>query len=209
MTHALPKWRGYQEGAYAVRPFHRDETTLSASAAAIYRELAQLGVHPARPEEIPEAREMAASLIGPGIVQSNFVSSVHERCGSAVFVSRIGDRLTGVLAVIPVNVSGLNALNNDRFNALAPEMSEVARRGEEPAAIYVWGMAAQLKMAGARLSSGLLAMGDRATPHLPYFARAATPAGAHLLRRTGFSDFAGSSSGLLRREPAQSRRAAA
>lgn len=152
---------------------------------------------------------MAARLIGPQIVQPEALRMVQERSGSALFVTRGPKGLTGVLALIPLSSEGLNALESGRFDSLAPQPAEIAMIGQEPEAIYVWGIAAIRKMAGAWLSNGLLAVFDEATPHLPYFARAATSAGEHLLLRVGFAPHPGPITGLLRRAPALTRRVAA
>ncbi len=192
-----------------MRPFLADQFSPSCSVQAIEKQLARLNVHPAAPGEVAAARELGARLIGPAIVSQDALRAVQDRSGCALFVTRDGETVTGVLATIPLGEAGLAAVEADRFSGLSPDPAHVARIGEEPVAIYVWGMAAERKMAGARLCSGLLAMGDRATPHLPYFGRAASATGLHLLQRTGFTPMAASQTGLLRREPALSRKVAA
>ena len=152
---------------------------------------------------------MAARMIGPRIVESDSLRLVQEHSGSALFVTRDPKGLTGVLALIPLNLTGLEALEVGRFDGLAPRLDQVAPIGEEPAGLYVWGIAAIRKMAGAWLSNGLLAVFDDAAPHLPVFATPASSAGDHLLRKVGFESYPGSTTGLLRREPANLRRAAA
>lgn len=194
-----------------MRPFLHDELSPSCSAQSIKNELARLNVQPARAEEIEAARALGAALIGPAIVTPEALRDVQEWSGSALFVTRDKDdgSLTGVAAVLLMSAQGLAALEAERFDGRDPDLAHVAEVGDEPSAVYVWGLAAIRKMAGARLTAGLLAMGDLATPHLPYFGRAASDTGLHLLIRTGFVPCPGSPSGLLRRAPALSRKAAA
>jgi hypothetical protein len=152
---------------------------------------------------------MAARAIGPYIVGPEALRLVQERSGCALFVTRGSKGLTGVLALMPLRAGGLAALEAGRFDGLSPALEQITPIGEEPATLYVWGIAAVRKMAGAWLSNGLLAVFDNAAPHLPIFATPASPAGDHLLRKVGFEPFPGSATGLLRREPALARRAAA
>ena len=192
-----------------MRPFHPAQFKPSSSAMAVAAVLAHRDIHPARADEISEARDMAARRIGSAIVGSDALQQVQDRSGSALFVTRGPSGLTGVLAIIPLTLDGLRALETGQFDGLSPKLEQITSAGEEPAALYVWGIAAVRKMAGAWLSNGLLAVFDEAVPHLPIFATPATPQGDHLLRRVGFESYPGSSTGLLRREPAALRRVAA
>jgi hypothetical protein len=168
---------------------------------AIRTELARREIHPARLDDIVQARDMAAKRIGAGIAQADVLMTVHERSGLSLFTTRDRDGVTGALAIVPLSVSGLFAIENNGFDSLAPDLGHVAAAGDDPVAIYIWGVAAIRKMAGGWLSNGLAALFETATPRLPYFATPATSAGAHLLQRTGFRPFPGSADGLMRRPP--------
>lgn len=194
-----------------MRPNHTTESASDARVSARIRdELAHLEIHPARADEVLEARDFAAGLIGPDIVTPEGLQMVHERSGAGLFVVRDEEELTGVLAIILLSAQGLAAIEADRFDALSPDPAHVARFDEEPAALYGWGIAATRKFVARRLVDGLSLLANGVIGHMPYFARAATPAGARLLiERIGFRPYPGSQTGLLQLDPHLGGRVAA
>ncbi len=177
---------------------------------AIRAELALLDIYPASRTEVVEARHFAARLIGGTIVTPEGLQRVHEHSGAGLFVYHDDEELTGVLALVMLNAAGHDAIRGEAFDALDPDLAHVAREGEDPAALYGWGIAATRKMTARRLVDGLSAIANGPVGHLPYYSRAATPQGERLLiERIGFRPYPGSATGLLQLAPHLGSRIAA
>lgn len=178
--------------------------------SAIRKDLAAFDLVPAVAADIAEARTFAAKLIGPNIVAAAALQRVHERSGAGLFLAREEGRLTGVLAFVLLNPAGLAAVWDQSFNAVDPEPAHVVAAGQEPVAVYGWGVAATTKPSAVRLIDGARAMGADAAAGLPYFARPTTEAGHRLMReRLNFVDCPGSTTGLVWLPPAHLREVAA
>ena len=172
-------------------------------ASRLRRELGAFGVAPAEGAEIAAARAFAAQLIGEGIVAAADLERVHRLTGeSALFIAREDGEMTGVLAFVLLNVSGLRAVLTGAFNALAPAAEHVAGPGNPACAFYGWGVAATTKPSARRVIDGARAVMAGACGHLPKFARPTTEAGHRLMReRLGFEDLPGSFDGLVWQPP--------
>ena len=172
-------------------------------SARLRRDLAAFDVQAAHGAEVPAARQFAAQLIGEGIVTAADLERVHRLTDeSALFVAREDGELTGVLAFVLLNVSGLRAVLTGAFNALAPAAEHVAGPGEPACAFYGWGVAATTKPSARRVIDGARAIMAGAVGHLPKFARPTTEAGHRLMReRLGFEDLPGSFDGLVWQPP--------
>ena len=117
--------------------------------------------------------------------------------------------MTGVLAFVLLNVSGLRAVLTGSFNALAPAAEHVAGPGNPACAFYGWGVAATTKLSARRVIDGAKAVMAGACGHLPKFARPTTEAGHRLMReRLGFEDLPGSFDGLVWQPPMEQAAAA-
>ncbi len=172
-------------------------------AGRLRRELAAFQVRPAEGAEIAGARAFAAQLIGEGIVSAEDLERVHRLTDeSALFVAREDGEMTGVLAFVLLNVSGLRAVLTGAFNALAPAAEHVAGPGSPACAFYGWGVAATTRPSARRVIDGARAIMAGACGHLPKFARPTTEAGHRLMReRLGFEDLPGSFDGLVWQPP--------
>jgi len=179
-------------------------------AGRLRRELGAFGVEPATGAEITAARAFAAQLIGEGIVAAADLERVHRLTGeSALFIAREDGEMTGVLAFVLLNVSGLRAVLTGAFNALAPAAEHVAGPGAPACAFYGWGVAATTKPSARRVIDGAKAVMAGACGHLPKFARPTTEAGHRLMReRLGFEDLPGSFDGLVWQPPMEQAAAA-
>jgi hypothetical protein len=179
-------------------------------AGRLRRELDAFGVRPAEGAEIAVARAFAAQLIGEGIVAAADLERVHRLTGeSALFIAREDGEMTGVLAFVLLNVSGLRAVLTGAFNALAPAAEHVAGPGAPACAFYGWGVAATTKPSARRVIDGAKAVMAGACGHLPKFARPTTEAGHRLMReRLGFENLPGSFDGLVWQPPMEQAAAA-
>lgn len=164
---------------------------------AIHAIHAAFDIWPAFSEQMTEAREFAAALIGGEIVTAQTLDWVHERTGAAVFLAREEGRLTGVWAAVLLSEAGVLACHADRFNALDPDARHVAAAPERPAGLYIWGVAGSTRRSAARVVAAHEAV-VQATDHVPRFARPMTEAGRRLAaRRNHFTPVHGSTSGLV------------
>ena len=154
--------------------------------------LGSLGLQSAALNELHEARAVAERLIGPSIVSLPALERVHRQTrGGAVFVHRSGRDLAGVLAFLPLSRDGLDAIQSDRLDARAPAPGHVAKYGDEPEAVYLWGGAGSTRQSSAVLIRGAVAVRDDVYPLTPFYSRAATPDGARLLTgRLGYRPLA-------------------
>jgi hypothetical protein len=160
--------------------------------------LEMFSVFPARMDEIARGRTIAAELIGPGIATEDTFAAIHQRTGAGVFVYRQDGLAQGFLGVILLRRSGLEKLQVDKFNAVDPDIEDVCVTGEEPAAVYGWGFAAATARSSGAMVLGLMALRDQAGLNVPFFCRAATPAGAKvILGKMGYAPHPGSNTGLL------------
>jgi len=177
--------------------------------ARLRRELAGFALRPARADETPAARGLAARLIGEGIVSARDLERVHRASGGAsLFLAHEEGALTGVLAFVLLGRAGLQAVRDGSFDALAPADAHLARPGQPASAFYGWGVAATTKASARRLIDGSRAIMDGVLGHLPKFARPTTEAGHRLMReRLGFVDLP-ASRGLVWQPPVQEAAAA-
>lgn len=164
--------------------------------------LETFGVFAARSDELARGRAIAAELISPDVASEDAFAAVHNRTGAGVFVYRQDGLAQGFLGVILLRASGLAKIEADTFNAVAPDIDDVCEAGEEPAAVYGWGFAATTARAAGAMVMGLMALRDRAGLDVPFFCRAATPAGAKvILGKMGYAPLESSVTGLLVRYP--------
>lgn len=93
----------------------------------------------------------------------------------------------GFVACLMLNADGLAALKKGTLDASDPPTAMLAGQHERPAGIYVWAVYAR-----RRLSGGVGLVFDRLSSptyrDVDFYARAATPEGADLLRSLGFAE---------------------
>jgi len=176
----------------------RGVSSQSAVVSAIHATLATFDMWPAAPDQMVEARDFAAGLIGGDIVTPQTLAWVHERTGGALFLAREEGRLTGVWAGVLLTEAGVRACHADTFNALDPDPDHVAEKWEDPAGVYAWGIAGSTRESAKRVVEAAGGALFRVTlAHLPYFTRPATPAGVRLvIERFNFMAVPSSTSGL-------------
>ncbi len=94
-----------------------------------------------------------------------------------------GDR--GIVALLPLNDEGADAITNGDFNSAAPDSAWIAPSGEQPAAIYVW----LIYMPGS-FGRMLTAFADALEPFLttpiPIFSKAVSEHSKRLQQTSGF-----------------------
>lgn len=174
----------------------------AAPARRIFACLETFGVFPARADEFARGRAIAAELISPDLASEETFAAVHSRNGAGVFVYRQDGLAQGFLGVILLRASGLAKIEADDFDAVSPDLADICVEGEEPAAVYGWGFAATTARAAGAMVMGLMALREQAGLNVPFFCRAATPAGVKvILGKMGYAPFPGSRTGILARFP--------
>lgn len=140
--------------------------------------MADAGLEVATDGDIGEAHALVERLVGPPLAGVEAMRAIHTRTQASVFVIREDGRITGVLGELPLVEAGMKALEAGQFNGAAPDLDHIARPGDPVAAYYCWGFAAETRRASAIGVKGVIAARDDVYADLPFFARAAKPAGA-------------------------------
>ena len=178
----------------------------SAVIDAIHVSHARFDLRAAAPELIVEARDFAAELIGGKIATVQTLAWVHERTGAALFLAREEGRLTGVWATVLLSEAGVRACHADDFDGLEPDRRHVAKKSEDPAGHYAWGIAGSTRESAKRVVAAADALYWSVLPHLPFFTRPTTPAGVRVVvERLGFGPVPGSQTGLVWMGPRSDR----
>jgi hypothetical protein len=188
----------------------RSKSRFSPTVVGIRAAFAEFGVTSAEPREIAEAQAFASRLIGGKLVSPEKLASIHRTTGAGLFLVHEDGELTAIFAMVLLNPAGRRAVEADEFDSLDPPPRHVIGPGEEPAAIYGWGIAATNHPAAQRIIDACGLLGRTAAPHLPIFARPVTPRGLRLMvERMNFKPVPGSTTGLVWAEPTALAAAAA
>jgi len=144
--------------------------------------MAALGLRLATDDDIAEGHAMARRLVGPAIASLEAMLAVQHLTGCASFAMRGADGgLVGVLSVIPLASSAKASLADGGFDGLAPPASMLARPGQKASAFYGWGMAGLTPRGRAAVIAGAMKLQREVYGDLPFYARAATSEGEHVL----------------------------
>lgn len=142
-------------------------------------------VRPARLDELPEMVALARREVAGISASDGVVRRIFDRNPESIFGFRRDRRLTGGVAFLYLNEEGLEHLLLDMIDFADPDLRLLAHRGEEPAAIYFWALAAK-----GHCSAGLGGVNawTRAWPYAraDYYAQPSSPDGARFLQRYGF-----------------------
>ena len=124
--------------------------------------------------------EMIIREIGPDVAPFGVVKSVYSYNPTSFWgIYRSPDdqrrmpKLLGFISYMPLNVFGVAALKANSFDARDPDLSFIARKGEEPTALYLWAIVAH----GLKTLAGQLvahALGTDLFERLPVFATVST-----------------------------------
>lgn len=159
--------------------------------------LAGIDLYPAEPEECDAGRAIAAELISPHVALASTFRRVHARTGCSVYVSRQDGRVSGVLGLVPLRPAGLKAVEEHVFEARNPPDDLVCEPGDLFPGLYGWGFAASTRRASALVVMGAIKIRER-YPDIPFFTRAATPAGVKVIcGRMGYAPYPGAPDDLL------------
>lgn len=139
--------------------------------------------------EIPAISAMARSMV-PGVQigeQGLLQHHLHDHESILVFARQ--GRLLGGMAFLYLGESGHEALMSGELTPAHPDFGLLARRGEQVAAIYIWGMGA--------IGRGIAGLGKMSAflrqpryVNADCFAQPSTAAGRDLMIATGFRPIA-------------------
>src|SRR5262249_10362655 len=152
---------------------------------------ARIEVRPVAYVEIPAISAMARSMV-PGVQigeQGLLQHYLHDEESILVFAQ--AGRLLGGMAFLYLGERGPEALMAGELTPTHPEFGMLARRDEQVAAIYIWGMGAIGRgIAGLGKTSAFLRQPRYANANC--FAQPSTDAGRDLMIATGFRPIASS-----------------
>jgi hypothetical protein len=150
---------------------------------------AKVEVRPAAYVEIPDISAMARSMV-PGVQigeQGLLRHYLHDDKCILVFAQE--GRLLGGMAFLYLGERGLDALMSGELTPTHPDFDLLARRDEQVAAIYIWGMGAIGRgIAGLGKMSAFLRQPRYFDANC--FAQPSTAAGRELMIATGFRPIA-------------------
>jgi len=99
------------------------------------------------PSQIVEIHEMALKELGPNICSLEVLKSAYGHNPLSLWgIYRSADerrqtpRLGGFFAYLPLNEAGNAALKADTLEMKSPDLSLVAKAGEDPVTLYLWAM---------------------------------------------------------------------
>ncbi len=170
----------------------------SSLNSRIRRTLAAFDLRPASGAALDAGHQLAARLIGPGIATLETLRAVQRHTALAAFVRHEGEEVAGVFVFLLLNAHGHAAVLLDQFDGLSPPLDQLAVPGKPPSAYYGWGFAGVTPSARAAVVAGADALRHGPLAHIPFFCRAATPAGRRAVTlKLGYRDLPGSTSGMF------------
>src|SRR5262249_45326984 len=96
-------------------------------------------------DELPQFYEMTVAEIGPNVASLDVITAVYEANPIALWgIYRSNDeqrrdaRLIGFIAYLPLNEAGHLALRSHKIDGGKPDLSLLAKAGEDPAVLYLW-----------------------------------------------------------------------
>jgi predicted GNAT family N-acyltransferase len=96
-------------------------------------------------EDLPQIYEMTVAEIGPNVASFEVIKSVYEANPIALWAlyrsndeQRRLSRLIGFIAYLPLNKAGNAALRAHKIDGSNPDLSLLAKPGEDPAVLYLW-----------------------------------------------------------------------
>jgi hypothetical protein len=178
--------------------------------AAILAVAEMVGLAPPRDDELPAARELAATLMGQEVVSVATLRAVQAVQPTATLVYRNDEgRVIGVSGQLLLRPSSVRPLFEGAFDALDVDTGHLCRPGETPALGYCWGVAAATKAAAGAVIGFNKRVRELLFDDLTIFTRAVTPVGRHTaLNRHGYVPLRGPDDDLLIRLPERQAAAA-
>ena len=168
-----------------------------APTARILELFARFEVAPVPLSEMQAARDYVAGLVKLPIASAAAMRRVHRWSGLGLLKAE-EDGLAGVIGIVPLSATGLEAIYNDEFNAIDPAEGHVSAINAPPSGIFGWGIAATSHQATKRMIAAADVVTRELLPHLAWFGRTVTDDGERLImRRLGWKPLPGSTAGIV------------
>jgi len=133
-------------------------------------------------EEVRFGRDIAACLIDANVAPADAYLQIQRHAGVCPLVYREDGQVTGMMAMLLLNIKGHVALRQGCFNAHTPSMNHLSAAEEPINAGYGWGFAATTKEAGRAVVGATDAFHRKLFHTIDCYTRAATPDGVRVLR---------------------------
>jgi len=148
-----------------------------------------LTIHNPSYGQVKSLIEMARTKI-EGLADEETVKQVYAHNPDSIFVvTRKGkkdDSPTGVMAQLPLNKEGHQALFDKTLDTVSPDLRYVAQQHEVPSAIYSWCMVLDARTAGG-ISLLIERFSSPKNISAPIYCRPATPKAAEFFHSVGFT----------------------
>ena len=163
-----------------------------------YTELyTKAGLHVASREECDAGRAIAAKLIGSRIASVATVLRVQAIGGAIISVCRDEGAVAGVMGMVPLTPAGLQAVQQNLFDAKNPPSQFLCRKDAPMAAVFGWCLVATTQKAAAMVLLGALSVREH-FHDLPFFTRRAATAGEGVVfSGLGYVPYPGAPDGLM------------
>jgi predicted GNAT family N-acyltransferase len=99
-------------------------------------------------EDIRQLHEIAVAEIGPNVADFEVIKSVYEASPLAMWglyrssdEQRLDSRMIGFIAYLPLSEDGNTALRAHKVDGTKPDLSLLAKPGEDPTVLYLWAIA--------------------------------------------------------------------
>ena len=100
------------------------------------------------PDDLRQLYEMSVAEIGPNVASFDVIKSVYETNPISLWgiyrsndEQRSNSRLIGFIAYLPLNEEGNTLLRAHKFDGGNPDLSLLAKPGEDPVVLYLWAIA--------------------------------------------------------------------
>jgi hypothetical protein len=148
---------------------------------------AGIGLDAPRHDEMPMARDLAATLMRQEVVSVPTLRAVQAVQPAATLVFREDGIITGVCGQLLFRPSAVSAIFAGTFDAMEVDTQYLSRPGEIVALGYCWGVAASTKKAALAVIGFSKQVRETLFADLTVFTRAVTPVGRHTaLNRHGY-----------------------
>jgi hypothetical protein len=178
-------------------------------ARAMLAAASPLGFAPCRPDDAPQARAVAAELMGHDVVSVPTILAVQTLQPASSLVLHEDGVVRGLVATLLLKPAAEPILAAGDFNGLQPQAHLLAEPDDAVGFYYVWGIAGASRSASSAVVELCRRLRYGALASLTAYATAATPAGRRVgVTQLGFQPVRHADDDLLVSAPAEQRRAA-
>ena len=146
--------------------------------------MGDFGLRVAARSEIDQLLELGERLIGDKLATAGAVARVHQITGVTAWVT--GYPIDGLFLIVPLSISGENAVRSGGFSPADAEREHLSGADELCGGVYVGIYAGATKQARRNVMMASATLRQEIFGSVPCFARAATEDGARSMTSLGF-----------------------